>query len=593
MAVDPVTQRWIRNVSDERAVEAGCKFDELRGLSAVAWIEKHCKLYEGDRAGEPLSLRGCAQCDHPHEELPDDEDEAKAKLLERSRRHCECVAAGHHIDWQFECVMRLFGWVRWSEKYQESIRRFRRASIWIAKKNKKSPTLAAIGLYLLAGDDEPGQKVFLGAKDGMQAREIAGKHAIEMLAQSEELDAECKVDKGKMQITHLPSRSILRPMSSANARTKESKEGINGSILIDETHVVDRDFIGRISRAGISRKQPLHLEVSTAGDNPDGYGKSQCDHAMAVIAGTDTDQELFAAVYAAPQDLTDADLEADPLKYGRMANPAFGHTVEEEEFLADYNRSKVSLTEFGLFKMYRLNIWQKSSNPWLRQDDWVKCSRKFTLEDLRGRSCWGGLDLSRTQDMSAIVLVFPDEQGFYLWPMFWLPKGEATRKSHLASFLQWAVGNHLSLIEGDTINQDVIRDELVAVLNKYEIRLQELRYDETFAEELTKRLMDDFGIPRTPFKQTNHEYAAPTADFERLIIDGKLYHPNNPVLNWQAGHVHVDRDRRNGNMRPVKPNGPAWKKIDGIVASVMGLDAAQAGQHSSGSIYDKPGNLAL
>src|SRR4029077_17535177 len=106
-------------------------------------------------------------------------------------------------------------------------------------------------------------------------------------------------------------------------------------LVIDEVHVTDREFVGRLSRMGISRSEPLHLEVSTAGTDPESYGFERFLLAERVLAGKYKATELqhiFAAVYAAPQDLADAELAKDPLKYGRMANPAMGHTVDPEEF---------------------------------------------------------------------------------------------------------------------------------------------------------------------------------------------------------------------------------------------------------------------
>src|SRR5262245_52688193 len=148
---DDQTNAWIRNPSDEAAAAAGCRFDEERGQFAVDWIERYCKLYEGDWAGQPLKL----------------------------------------MPWARDVVMRLFGWVRWSNNWKRWVRRFRAASIWVAKKNGKSPLLAALALYLLCGDGEQGQKVFFGAKDGRQARSIAGEHSVQMLSQSSELMDEC------------------------------------------------------------------------------------------------------------------------------------------------------------------------------------------------------------------------------------------------------------------------------------------------------------------------------------------------------------------------------------------------------------------
>jgi hypothetical protein len=170
-AVDPITQAWIRNASDVKAAAVGCRFNVERGSYTVFWVERYCRLYEGESfAGLPMILAGCHDCgtyDLPSAiELDEWEDPAKEVYAERARRYAECVRAGHALDWQYECTMRLYGWERYSERWKQWIRRFRDGSLWMPKKNKKSPTLAAWGIYLLCGDGEPGQKVFPCAKDG-------------------------------------------------------------------------------------------------------------------------------------------------------------------------------------------------------------------------------------------------------------------------------------------------------------------------------------------------------------------------------------------------------------------------------------------
>lgn len=572
-ASDPITQAWIRNPSDEAAVKNGCRFDVDRAAFVVTWIETYCKLYEGEWAGQPLMLRGCLDCGY---DLDPEIDH-----LERARRHCECVAAGHAVDWQYECVMRLFGWVRWSAKWQREVRRFRQATIYVCKKNKKTPTVSAIGLYLLIGDGEPGQKVYPAAKDGSQVRELIGKHVLEMVKASPELSSCCSVNKTTMEIRHEPSKSTLKPLSSSNERTQQSKEGLNGSVILDELHVVDASLVGRISRAGISRSEPLQIEVSTAGNNPDGYGKQRFDRAVSVLKGDIEDEQLFAAVYAAPQDLSDADLEADPLKWGRMANPAMGHTVDPEEYLHDYRTSKTtSLTEFIRFKMYRLNVWAHSESPWLEAGDWEQCRDDFTEDDMEGRVCIAGLDLSRVCDMSALVLCFPwDDDEFRLLPYFWLPHDEAHRRSGVVPYLQWAKEGLLHLTPGNVIDYGFIKATIRKLARRFSIR--SIHYDPWHANELTQDLeqgqQDDagkvieegLGITRVPFKQGIASFSGPCKDFERLVKAKKIRHNGHKILTWQAGHVQVYRDA-NDNLRPVKPKG-GHKKIDGVVASIMAV----------------------
>jgi phage terminase large subunit-like protein len=218
------------------------------------------------------------------------EEGGQDRSFERAMIYAERFAGGDPVDWQYECTMRCFGWVHHSDRWKREVRRFRKSLIGVAKKNKKTPTEASWGLYLLAGDGEQGQKVFLGAKDGTQAA-IAADHAIAMVEASDELSAECKVNKNLRRITYGPTKSWMQPLSSSDSASQKAKEGLNGSMLVDEIHVVDEGFMQRTKRMGISRSEPLIAQFSTAGMNPEGYGKGQWDYAVRDI-GSPWDSDI-------------------------------------------------------------------------------------------------------------------------------------------------------------------------------------------------------------------------------------------------------------------------------------------------------------
>lgn len=587
--IDSITKDFIRNRSDEKAVKNGCYMNVDMGGYVVWWIERHLRLYEGEHAGEPVRLMGCLDCqqDMP---IPDEYDSELAH--DRARQFCQCVRQGHNIDWQYEVTMRLFGWARFSERYDRPIRRFRKASIWVPKKNKKTPTEAAWGCYMFVGDGEKGQNLFSVAKDGVMAKRLGHKHAELMIRKSPVLDREIKINKTTGKFWHNRSESTWEILSGDNDK---STEGVNGSIMVDETHVVPRKLVGRINRAGISRSEPLHAEVSTVGDDPDSYGKGRFDHGLLVESGQIEEQDFLFVYYGAPQDLTPEELAKDPLKYCRMANPAWGHTIFEEEILSDYNASKNSILELAAFMMYRLNIWQKGSCPWLKFNDWNNCFKEYSDEDLFGEYCWLSADLSKTQDMSAVALVFPtDDEEVYkslLW--FWMTEAYAHAKKKDAAFLEWADQGYLTLTEGDVIDYGAISHKIRQLAEQFQI--QEFIYDETYANQLFQNLSEGIyeggqeilaplGIPRTAFKQSLANYAAPCDDFEARVRQGQFKHNGHPVLSWMAGHVKAKRDA-GGRMMPVKPDQNSFRKIDGIQASVMALAGAVNGEIIKASYY--------
>ncbi len=604
--IDNITKSWIRNAADERAAANGCWFDLDRACYAVWWIERFCRLYEGEWAGSPLVLRGAYSM--PLESVQeafytaDSFGPGYAPSVQRARDYMDCVVAGESCDWQYECIMRIFGWVRESKRWDRPIRRFNRGGVWVPKKNKKSPTLAAVSLYLLVGDGEPGAKVFLGAKDSTQIRKNVSLHILEMIRQSPELDAECKINMNEMSVVHQPSRSLLMPLSSGSSRSQESKEGLNGSLLIDETHVVDRAFVKRVDRTGISRSEPLFLQFSTAGKDPDSYGKEEFNRGQDVNDGRRADDAYFFAYYGAPQTITDEQLAANPAEIIAAANPALGHTVDIDEAMADYERSRGSLADLADFKTYRLNIWQRSANPWLNMNDWSRCRKDFTKESLYGHVCGGGLDLSQSRDMTAFALVFPEDMEAWrdayedvrqaqedkpedrrsdvpvkLLTWFWIPEGSVERyKNDVPQLLDWIDQGIVTVVPGAVMEYAVVEEDILQLLGLYDVRM--MAYDQRFATQSIQWLQNKRGASEewcAAFGQSRRQYTGPSWHFDRLIGSGKLHHNGHDILTWQAGHVHR-KEWPDKSMVPARPgnSNDDPRKIDGIVASIMALEAA-------------------
>lgn len=539
--VDRLTKRWIKDASDEYAVSLGARFDESRAEHFCRLVESDFRLYEGECAGQLVRL----------------------------------------MTWQQDLFYRLFGWVKYSEDWGREVRRFRKASIWIPKKNGKSPSAAMVGLYLLAFDGEQGQKVYSAAKDGKQAGIVHG-HAKQMVLQSDTLMQDCKINKTTGQILHLPTNSTYAILAGDNI---QGQEGLNGSVIIDETHVVDARLVSVLEHMGASRSEPLQFEVSTAGNNPEGYGKRQQDYGRLVASGEVKDDEFLFICYEAPQNATDEQC-LDPAIW-QKANPSWGETIKPGEFQTACSRARQKgIAEWTAFKTYRLNIWSSSESPWLNKGDWVKCKFDFSYDSLRGRECWLGMDLSRTRDMSAVVAAFPDGDNVLLLPFFWLPQEVAEENNHKASYLQWAADGLIELTPGNWIDYRFIERRIIEIANDF--RVQELVYDPKFADELTARLEDDHGIERRVFKQSMDEYTAPTDEFEKLVLSHRLKHNGNDVLSWQAGHVNIKIDDVTKKRRPVKPKHSEHQKIDGIVASIMALSGVMFGEEVA-SIYDREG----
>lgn len=550
-SIDKQTKRWIRDESDEYAAHIGYKFNEERGQFVVDWLRDYLVLYEGDAAGQPF----------------------------------ECH------DWQYEATMRLFGWVipncpDWGGER----RRFKKAIIFIPKKNKKSPTLSAWCTYHFCGDGVMGQKCFPTAVDGAQIRENVGRHIHEMILQSDALSAECKINKTTGGVFHEPTRSLILPLSSDNVRSQKAKEGLNGSVFVDEVHVVNRAHMRRISRAGISRPEPLQVEVSTAGDEPESYGMGRFRYAESIIAGITRDPQTLAMIYAAPQDITDDEIHKDPVKCGKLANPAWGHTIKEKEFLNDYNESKRTIADFCDFKKYRLNIWQQSSSPWISVHDWRKCEASdYPLSE--NEVTYGGLDLSRLIDLTAWVLYQPELKK--CWGHYWCPRQRALELSGQFEIpmLDWEAQGWLTLCEEGSIPRRVVHDRLARDAETYP-HLKYVGYDRALMSDTVPYCRDEFGWEMVDLAQGVMTLNAPSRLLEEMVANHELDHSNDPVLEWMLQNTSVRPDS-NGNIKPLKNPDGVRKHIDGIAALVNAIALTILHPEDGPSVYETPGMLSL
>jgi phage terminase large subunit-like protein len=113
----------------------------------------------------------------------------------------------------------------------------------------------------------------------------------------------------------------------------------------------------------------------------------------------------------------------------KKANPSLGITVGIDKVQAACESAKQNPGEENAFRQLRLNQWVKQSVRWMPMDKWDACALSVDEDDLEGRICYGGLDLSSTTDITAFVLVFPplDEDDKYaVLPYFWMPEENST-----------------------------------------------------------------------------------------------------------------------------------------------------------------------
>lgn len=254
----------------------------------------------------------------------------------------------------------------------------------------------------------------------------------------------------------------------------------------------------------------------------------------------------------------------------------------------EFEDAQVNITQENRFRRLNLNQWVTQESRWMPMEKWDICNFPVDKNLLKGRTCYAGLDLSSTQDMSAFVLVFPpkdptDEYDKYqILPFFWIPK-DAMHKRVLKDHVpydQWQAKGLLQATEGAVIDYNFVQHKILELKKMY--RIQEVAYDMWGAPQLRQNL-EDAGVKMIQFGQGFKSMSPPFKELMRLVLQEKIAHNGNPILRWNFDNIVVKQDEA-GNIKPDKKK--ATEKIDGAVATIMALARALV-QEDHTSVYDK------
>ncbi len=473
---------------------------------------------------------------------------------------------------EFEVIRPLFGYKR-----ADGTRLYRTVWIEVPRKNAKTTLAAGIALYGLVADGEPAAQVILGARDRMQAR-VCFELARKMTTASSALTKRCRAVRSFIE--HPKSGSVLRAVSADAA----GQHGLNCHVaVIDEVHAHrSRELWDVLATSVGARAQPIVMGITTAGVyDPFSIAWEQHDYAIRVAAGELSDPSLLAVIYTTDKD---ADWK-DPAVWA-AANPSLGTTISEDYLREEVARCAASPARQTTFKQLHLNIWTTEVERWLDPEAWKTCSAPPSPPD-PDRPTFAGLDLSSTTDISALVLLQPDEDGGYdLRPFFWMPEhGIAEReRTDRLPYRQWAADGFIQLTPGNLIDYAWIKKKVFELADEHP-RMQ-IAYDPWNATGLITQLIEA-GIECVPTRQGFATLSAPTKELERLVLGAKLRHGGHPVLEAHVGAALVQSDPA-GNIKPSKSASIA--RIDGVVATVMALNGAMLGSAENyKSVYEERG----
>ena len=484
------------------------------------------------------------------------------------------------LPWQEQLIRDIFGIVK-----PDGNRQFRTAFVEICKKVGKSELAAAVALYLLYADNEPSAEVYGAAADRQQAS-IVFDVAKQMVEMSPALMKRSKLMGATKRIVYYSNAGYYQVLSAEVG----GKHGFSVSGLVfDEIHTQPNRQLYDVLTKGSSdaRQNPLHFIITTAGNDRHSIAYELHTKAVDILEGRRVDPTFYPVVYGLKDD-EDWEDEANWYK----VNPSLGYTVDIERLRDAYREAKQNPADEITFKWLRCNMWVSSTVAWIPDAIYMRGNEPIDMDALAGRDCYAGLDLSSTGDITALVLIFPpreEEEKYVLLPYFWIPEVTIPRrvKADSVPYDIWEKQGYIMSTEGNVIHYDFIEKFIMDLSEKYHIL--EIAVDRWNATQMIQNLEGE-GFTIVPFGQGFSSMSAPTKEFYRLLMEGRIIHGGNPVLRWMAGNVVIDTDPA-GNIKVTKAK--SKEKIDGIVAAIMALDRCIRQEGQSGSVYDERGLLVF
>lgn len=449
---------------------------------------------------------------------------------------------------QIFIVGNIFGW----KKVSDGKRRFRKASVYLPRKNAKSTLAAAIGHWMAWMDDEPGSEVYAGATTEKQALEVFTPARL-MAKNDPRMTEALEIEVGSARLYRITDGSRFQPIIG------KPGDGASPHLSItDEYHEHDTSDQYETMLTGMgAREQPLAFIISTAGDNLAGPCYDDWLTCKKILEGALEDDTTFCIIYT-----IDEKDDWTSLLALQKANPCMGISVGEEFLKLQQKDAIHNARKQGSFKTKHLNIWVQARNAFINMQKLAMCRRDIKLDDFRKKRCVIGLDLASKIDLAAMEILFDDDDGtFYRFGRYYLPRETVDLKEN-EHYQKWEREGWLTVTEGNITDYVKIKDDIIEFSSLFQ--LENVAYDPHQATMLVTELQTE-GIPCIEVRPTVLNFSEPMKQIEALVKDEKLLHNGDPVFIWSCSNV-VSKEDAKDNIYPRKER--PEKKIDPFVALI-------------------------
>lgn len=445
--------------------------------------------------------------------------------------------------------------------------------------NGKTTLCAWIILYLLVADGEIAAEVYTAANSQKQASKI-WTECRDILALSPQLKQILEPIKSESRIVFEATRSMFAAISSS----PQSAEGLNASgCVIDEIHrfntIRDEDFFNALRWSGKSRRNPLFVTISTAGIfDPTSCGWKHYKVASDILKGINTQTDILPLIFEIDPEVDWSTKNPKCEEVWKKCNPSLGVTMDLEDFRKDVEAVEQNPSQLSAFLRYNFNLWASSSYSWVTDERWMTCkgNTDLTQDEINSMTWTAGLDLARSIDLTALVLIGRDEenQRSIVKPFFWCSQemASARQRNDQVNYETWSKPSRtgewneppIRTNDGDTIDFNKVRRDAAEICEKYNV--SKIAIDRWSANSTAQQLQDD-GLPITFYGQGFKDMSPAVIEIERQIFSGEIIH-DCPVLRWMMSNVELVSDDA-GNVKVSRKR--SREKVDGVISLCMAV----------------------
>lgn len=467
------------------------------------------------------------------------------KFIENFCHHSEGRSDLLHLElWQKAIVSAIFGIMDKTTGY----RQFREIFIIVARKNGKTLFAAAIAAYMTYVDGEYGAKVYFLAPKLDQA-DLVYDAFYQIVQSDDELDSITKKRRSDIYI-----KAFNTSVKKIAFNSKKS-DGFNPQLVVnDEMEAWPGDqglkqYEVMTSALG-ARKQPLIISIATAGYVNDGIFDELFKRATAFLKGNSREKRLLPFIY-----MIDDIEKWDSIEELKKSNPNLGVSVSAEYYLEQIEIARNSISKKVEFMTKFCNIKQNSAVAWLDYWDVMKCvheEKPLSLEDFKGCYCVGGIDLSRTTDLTAASIVINRDGINHIFTRFYMPQKryEVAINEDNTPYNIYRDRGFLFISGENQVDYKDVYNWFIELVKVYKIKPLKIGYDRYSANYLVEDLKTAGFHTDDVYQGTN--LTPILHEFEGNLKDGLFDFGDNSMLAAHFLNVAVDINLNDSRMKPVK-----------------------------------------